>query len=899
MAESFIELRVSKDGGFTWSDWKARSIGEVGDFIRPAIWRRLGNSRHFTFDFRATGAPDILAGAILDAMGEWAAAPVAGGSYRDENRPWSYQDTCNYIPVRIERPGGRSEWKLRGAPGERLFANVGTGPIRGARDVEGKLFVVSGLGFYQVFPDTSSTLIGTIPGTGMVSLTHDQESGGNVVSIANGTRGWTYNTITEAFAEIDDEAFPGALTFEYLDQYTLYIEPQRRFAGHSGLADARSYSSIDRLEAESLPDRLLAQSVNAGQWVLFGERTTDLYTNTGAATGTFQKIPGATVDRGIAGTYAHAKTDGAIFLWGDDGSFYRLSGSTLQRLSTHPIEQQARLSDMSQIVCTVYEDSGHKIVWSSFADGKTWGYDVATQEWFRRESYGLTRWRMSTLTKWRGVWIAGDYQTGKLYQVDWALRDESGSPLIGRRTTGALHSNEQRLSVNGVRLLVDTGRGATLPTGPGDIIDPLVIYNPLPQTYVGVAVSHSYLARGGVRPYVFSITDGALPDGLSMDADGLVTGTPTTNAEYAWRVMVTDAQGFTATLDQGIDAGEGIEGDEEYWVSNPLPTLATGRDVYGGDPDALSLFDSAVWSPASPVYRSLSSSPGGTYLSVGLASSPFIKILKYNVITDEYDALPNPATLPPAAAGRTAWHPSGNYLLVTLGSHADRFMVYARSGDTFTPIAPPTTLPTDSVFSCAWSPDGDKLAVCTTNSGSTVYLYPFLSGAIQTPSTANRVINLFGADIAFSHDSLWIAAGGNQGLEVFDAGGANIALFDSVATTPDCARGVNWSADDGYIYTLASVADGSSRRLAVYSFNGAAVAASDAIQFDNFPASQPTGGDGSAVTNDGLYLAIAEGDTQLKVYEANGTGDTLTLVASQPPASAGALSDVAWTNFGA
>ena len=156
MAESFLSLRVSKTGGQTWSDWKARSLGDTGDFIRPCIWRRLGVGRHFTFDFRADGAPDILAGSLLDAAGMWVDGDVIGPAYADENRPWSSQDTVNYIPVVAEVAGARSGRKLRGTPGYRLFANVGDGPIRAVRDVEGKLFVVSGTGLYLVTRDTTT-----------------------------------------------------------------------------------------------------------------------------------------------------------------------------------------------------------------------------------------------------------------------------------------------------------------------------------------------------------------------------------------------------------------------------------------------------------------------------------------------------------------------------------------------------------------------------------------------------------------------------------------------------------------------------------------------------------------------------------------------------------------------
>ncbi|MTV47109.1 hypothetical protein, partial [Streptococcus pneumoniae] len=88
----------------------------------------------------------------------------------------------------------------------------------------------------------------------------------------------------------------------------------------------------------------------------------------------------------------------------DDGSVYRANGYTPERVSTHPIEQALRICDLSQAFCTVYEDEGHKILYITCPDGQTFGFDVASQEWHRRQSFDLLRWNIATLTKWLGVW---------------------------------------------------------------------------------------------------------------------------------------------------------------------------------------------------------------------------------------------------------------------------------------------------------------------------------------------------------------------------------------------------------------------------------------------------------------------------------------------------------------
>lgn len=62
--------------------------------------------------------------------------------------------------------------------------------------------------------------------------------------------------------------------------------------------------------------------------------------------------------------------------------------------------------------------------------------------------------------------------------------------------------------------------------------------NGLPGGAVGVPYNHAMAAVGGVAPYLFTITSGGLPDGLSLAGDGTISGTPTTLGIFAFFVHV-------------------------------------------------------------------------------------------------------------------------------------------------------------------------------------------------------------------------------------------------------------------------------------------------------------------------------------------------------------------------
>lgn len=76
--------------------------------------------------------------------------------------------------------------------------------------------------------------------------------------------------------------------------------------------------------------------------------------------------------------------------------------------------------------------------------------------------------------------------------------------------------------------------------------------NSLPAATVGTAYSATLTAGGGNGPYMWSITSGALPPGLSMDVNGNITGTPTTAGTYNFTVQVVDQLGGSASVNVGV-----------------------------------------------------------------------------------------------------------------------------------------------------------------------------------------------------------------------------------------------------------------------------------------------------------------------------------------------------------
>jgi autotransporter-associated beta strand protein len=70
----------------------------------------------------------------------------------------------------------------------------------------------------------------------------------------------------------------------------------------------------------------------------------------------------------------------------------------------------------------------------------------------------------------------------------------------------------------------------------------------LPDFTAGEPVSVTFTTTGGVAPYTYAVTDGALPDGLTLDeAAGVLSGTPTTAGPFAFEITSEDDLGSVSS----------------------------------------------------------------------------------------------------------------------------------------------------------------------------------------------------------------------------------------------------------------------------------------------------------------------------------------------------------------
>jgi len=103
------------------------------------------------------------------------------------------------------------------------------------------------------------------------------------------------------------------------------------------------------------------------------------------------------------------------------------------------------------------------------------------------------------------------------------------------------------------------GTSATTATVSITIGAPTLTVSLSPSAFqVGAAYSGSVSTSGGQSPYSYEITAGALPAGLTFNATGQITGTPSAAGAYAFTVTATDSStGAVATASQSFSGTVG------------------------------------------------------------------------------------------------------------------------------------------------------------------------------------------------------------------------------------------------------------------------------------------------------------------------------------------------------
>ncbi len=399
--------------------------------------------------------------------------PILGQTYVARSVNAANSRMVNLFPEVTPAPEGMEPAYLSRAPGLNLLATVGFGPIRGLWSFGNYGYVVSGNSLYKLNTAYAATLLGTIVGTGPVSMT---DNGTQLFVAANGPS-YIYNATTNAFQQITDPDFPGAVTVSYLDGYFVFNEPNSQKIWVTSLLDGLSVDPLDFASAEGAPDDIVSLIVDHREVWVFGTNSTEVWYDAGTADFPLQRIQGAFNEIGCAAPYSVAKMDNSVFWLGADargrGIVYRANGYTGQRISTHAVEWHIQqYGNLSDAIGYTYQQDGHSFYVLIFPQANTtWVYDAATQSWHERAGWtngAFTRHRSNCQMAFNNEVIVGDFENGNIYAFDLDVYADNGQIQKWLRSWRALptgQNNLKRTAHHTLQLECESGVGLTANPG--------------------------------------------------------------------------------------------------------------------------------------------------------------------------------------------------------------------------------------------------------------------------------------------------------------------------------------------------------------------------------------------------------------------------------------------------
>jgi len=406
--------------------------------------------------------------------------PFIGPSYDVEALSFDCQRSINLYPILSESGTSKSVAALRKCPGLDLFATAPTGPHRGSiSSTSGRAFFVAAQYFVELNQDGTTTTRGTLnTQSGRVSIAENNTQ----IMVVDGTDGWILTKSSNAWAQIVDADFPTTSYVTHQDGYFIAVEDGTQNFWISALGDGSSWTALDFTTVESSPDNLVAVISDHGNLWCFGNRSCEVYQNTGAASFPFERIPGAIIQTGCEAPFTIAKFDNSIAWLGTDeqgqGVVWIADGYQPKRISTAAIEKKiATVANFTTAYAFVYHEQGH-LFYCLQINGldTTLCYDASTQLWHERmsmntETDSMELHKTSCLVFFNKRIYIGDRSNENIYQMSLSFYDDAGTSMVWKRVSPHLSDEKRLLSYQSFELDMEVGRG--LATGQGS--DPQVM----------------------------------------------------------------------------------------------------------------------------------------------------------------------------------------------------------------------------------------------------------------------------------------------------------------------------------------------------------------------------------------------------------------------------------------
>jgi hypothetical protein len=245
----------------------------------------------------------------------------------------------------------------------------------------------------------------------------------------------------------------------YIDGYIVVIgegQGRKDLITVSGLDDATTFAGLDFASAEDSPDALIGIAREGSRILIFGERTTEEWYNSGDAD--FPLAPsGRVFEQGLFNARMLAKEDNSVFFVGQDKVVYRTSGGVPPVISTREIDDI--LEKGTPHSAFTFKERGHKFYAIRMIDAPTLVYDMTTQLWHERTTGVLEQPWFTVCAATVGATGYYGTDTGKIVTLDEDTFTDDGQTILCEGVSVPVYEPDH-FSISRIHAQISGGTGS-------------------------------------------------------------------------------------------------------------------------------------------------------------------------------------------------------------------------------------------------------------------------------------------------------------------------------------------------------------------------------------------------------------------------------------------------------
>lgn len=392
--------------------------------------------------------------------------PIMNGIYTDTSPDYRVSYPRNYMVV--PRQLGLSNGYLRPMDG---IVQLGTasGSDRGAIRWKDAHYRVMGHDLLRIAEDGTATVVGTIPGSGQVSMNYSFDR----LGIAADGKLFYYNGF--AVQQVTDPDLGSVIDVEWVDGYFMTTDGTNLVV--TELTDPTQVNPLKYGSSEADPDPIRALVKVGNEIHALNQHTIEVFQNVGGNTFPFQRIEGAMIQKGVVGTHACSRFMDALAFVGNgrEGSpaVWLGAGGQAAELSTREIAEILQTYTEQQLATCVVEareDKSHKLLYIHLPD-QTLVYDGASSRdvdekvWFILDSGSgpaKSQYRLRNHVFCFNKWYAADPTSGAYGRLDRNISTHYGSDVASGFDTVIIYNEGMGGVVHDLELI---GLPGSVPLG--------------------------------------------------------------------------------------------------------------------------------------------------------------------------------------------------------------------------------------------------------------------------------------------------------------------------------------------------------------------------------------------------------------------------------------------------